>query len=164
MQQIEIFSEVRYVIDTSSLVDIRLEQDPAAVWRGMYRLVASRRLFTVAYVFPELERMVAVDKLPEQELQRLKELKPHMIIPDDEIILETGRINFKYPKLGDWRDRRNRADPWIVAAGLVRGYTVVTEENDTGAGKTHRIPWACDQEGVKWSRLGRLISHEKLLD
>lgn len=163
MRQLTLYSEERYVIDTCSLVDVRLEQDPAKVWSGAFRLIDQGKLFTVSYVFPELERMVATDKLPALILEQLKERKRHMVIPDEQIIHEAGRINHKYPQLGDWRDARNRADPWIVAAAKTGGHTVVTEEADTGPRKTHRIPWTCDQEGVKWIRVSRLVVVEKLM-
>jgi predicted nucleic acid-binding protein len=163
MEQLPLYTEQRYVIDTSSLVDVRLTKEPAKVWDALYSLIDNGKLQTVSYVFPELERMVATDKLPEEKYEQLKTRKRRMVIPDAQIINEAGRINHKYPRLGDWRDVRNRADPWIVAAAAVRRYLVVTEERDTGAGKTHRIPWVCDQEGVKWTRLDRLIAYENLL-
>lgn len=155
--------EDRYLVDTSSFVDVRLEQDPDAVWDGLFGLVEAGRLFTVSYVFPELERMVATDKLPGAVFSRLKEQKRRIVIPDEQIITEAGRINHQYPRLGDWRDPRNRADPWIVAAAKVGGHIVVTEEADTGLRKTHRIPWTCDQENINWMRLSRLVVVEKLL-
>ena len=69
-----------------------------------------------------------------------------------------------YPKLGDVYDPRNRADPWVVAAAAVQGLIVVTEEADTGPRKTHKIPWVCDQENIKWIRLSSLVEHENLIN
>lgn len=145
-------------------MDVNLTKEPARVWEALYRFIDNGKLLTVSYVFPELERMVATDKLPAEVFKQLKARKRRMVIPDAQIINEAGRINHKYPRLGDWRDVRNRADPWIVAAAGVRRHIVVTEERDTGAGKTRRIPWVCDQEDVKWTRLDRLIVAERLLE
>lgn len=163
MAQLELLPEHRYVIDTSSLVDVAQEQDSTKVWTGIFSLVMQKRLFTVNYAYPELERMFESGKIPKSAFSRLKELKPAMVVPDDEIILETGRINQRYPKLGDWRDSKNRADPWIVAAAKVRRYSVITEEADTGPRKTHKIPWVCDKENIPWLRVSRFVEREKLL-
>lgn len=138
MEQLPLYTEQRYVIDTSSIVDVRYADDPAKVWTALYRLVDIGKLLTVSYVFPELERMVADDKLPKEVFEHLKARKRAMVIADAKIIHEAGRINHKYPRLGDWRDARNRADPWIVAAAKARNYVVVTEERDTGPRKTDR--------------------------
>lgn len=162
MQQLDLDSRERYLIDTSSLVDVETENNPDQVWEGLFRLVGEGRLLTVGYVFEEMERMVANGKLRQEILKRLKEFKHVMVVPDDEILLETGNINFKYPRLGDWRDPKNSADPWLVAAGKVRGYSVITEESDVGPKKKRKIPWVCDQEGVRWLRLSKLISNESL--
>jgi predicted nucleic acid-binding protein len=163
MEQLLLYTEQRYVIDTSSVVDVRYADDPAKVWAALCRLIDNGKLLTVSYVFPELKRMVADDKLPKEVFEQLKVRKRAMVIPDAKIIHEAGRINHKYPRLGDWRDVRNRADPWIVAAGKAGKHIVVTEERDTGPRKTHRIPWVCDQEGVRWIRVDRLISSENLM-
>ena len=149
-----------HVIDTSSLVNIKFEPEPNKVWSGIYTLIEQGKLKTVGYVFPELVRMVTQRKIEPGYLTALKEYRRQFVIPDEDIILEAGRINHLYPKLGDAFDPRNRADPWIVAAGKLKGMVVITEENDTGPGKTHRIPWACDQEGVIWTRLNKYITKE----
>jgi predicted nucleic acid-binding protein len=162
----ELFPRTRYVIDTSSFVDAGLESDPEKVWTGLMRLCRDGGAFTVSYVYPELKRMSesVPPKLPLHRYEELKRLKQRIIVPDPDIIMEAGRINSAYPKLGDMFDRRNRADPWIIAAAKMKGLTVVTEEADTGRRKTHKIPWICDQEGVGWIRVSRLVIQEKFLE
>jgi predicted nucleic acid-binding protein len=160
MVQSDLFLRTRYVVDTSSFVDVKDESDPDGVWEGIFRLCREGMVYTVAFVYPELQRMFEAGKLAEGPYLELKNLKKQIVIPDAEIIVEAGRINAAYPKLGDWFDTRNRADPWIVAAAKAKKLTVVTEEADTGPRKSHKIPWVCDRENIPWIRLSRLVLQE----
>lgn len=158
----ELFPEEKYVIDTCSLVDIQNEDDPAKVWSGLYGLIQVGKLKTSAMAYPEIERMAASGKIPNAAYLKLKELRPIFAIPDDELLLEAGKIIASHPQIPLWRDVGNPADPWIIAAAKMNGWTVVTEENDTGPKKNRRIPWVCDKEGVKWMRLSGLIKKEAI--
>lgn len=158
----ELFPEKRYVIDTSSLVDIQNEENPDRLWEGIYDLIRKGRLKTPAIAFPEIERMAEDGKIPQSALQKLKELKDKFVIPDEELLPEAGHIVHRHKHIEAWRDPGNPADPWVIAAGKLRGETVVTEERDTGPKKNRRIPWVCDQESVPWIRLRRLVLDEGL--
>ncbi|MDX8411235.1 MAG: DUF4411 family protein [Mariprofundaceae bacterium] len=108
--------------------------------------------------------MVDDKKIMKIDVARFKEHKNSIVISDADIFQIAGEINYRHPKLGHALGRHNRADPWLVAAGKVNGYIVVTEERDTGKGMRWRIPWVCEQEDVVWKRLRHLIDQEVFFD
>ena len=57
-----------YVIDTSSLVDVKYESHPDRVWVGLFELISAGRLKTVGFVYPELDRMEATQKMSVAEV------------------------------------------------------------------------------------------------
>lgn len=117
-----------YVIDTSSLVDLCLEQKSTKIMDALCVLIEQGSVKTVSAVMPELERMVGEKKFPLAYLTKLKERRPRFVLRDVDLIIKAGRIMHKYPKLGKAFDMRNCADPWIVAAGTQKGLIVITEE------------------------------------
>jgi predicted nucleic acid-binding protein len=163
MAQTDLFPEDRYIIDTSSLVDAQDEDQPAEVWKGIFKLINASKLKTAAAAYPEIERMTDAGKIPQYAFDRIKARKRTFCIPDEDLIVEAGRIVFQHSHIETWRDPKNPADPWIIAAARLKGYIVVTEERDTGPKKNKRIPWVCEKENVKWIRLRHLIQKEKLL-
>lgn len=156
-QNYDLFPEDRYVIDTSSLVDVQYEDQPTRAWEGIFQLIGNGKLYTVNYVYKELND---IQKLPPEIYHRLLELKPTFCLPDDDLITEAGRIVHSNPQISDWRSSNNAADPWVIAAGKIKMWTVVTQENDIGPKKNRKIPWVCDRENIKWMRLNRLLLKE----
>lgn len=164
MAQADLFPEERYIIDTSSLVDVRDEDQPTKVWKGIFKLIRAGRLKTAAAAFPEIERMADAGKIPRDVFKQLQELKTVFAIPDEDLVSEAGGVIFRNSHIEAWRDPTNPADPWIVAGAKAQGCKIVTEERDTGPKKNKRIPWVCEREGVEWIRLRHLIQKEKLVE
>ena len=166
MASADLFADQCYVIDTSSLVDIhQQEEDDPRVWQGIFGLIQVGRLRTVRYAFDELENIATGGRLPDfplGRLGRLKELKRQFVVQSEELAPIAGRLVYENPSIRDWRQKDNAADPWIIAAGKLYGWRVVTQENDTGRRAKKRIPWVCDQQRpkVKWIRLRDLIENE----
>ena len=161
MAQTDLFPVDRYIVDTSSLVDVQNEDKPAKVWDGIYRLIDASRMQTPSAAFPEITRMADAGKIPSDAFERLKTKKGIFTIPDKELIIAAGEIVHRHAHIEAWRHSGNPADPWIVAAAKQRRWTVVTEERDTGPKKNKRIPWVCEKEGVLWIRVRHLVEKEK---
>lgn len=167
MASTDLFAEENYVIDTSSLVDIHQDEgDDPRIWEGIFRLIRAGRLCTVSYAFDELEDMVNSNKFPAETFKKLREVKRQFVISEtEELTLEAGRIVYENPQIPGWRQKKNAADPWIIAFGKLNGWKVVSQERDTGPKTKRRIPWVCDQQKpkVKWIRLRHLIEAENFL-
>jgi hypothetical protein len=55
----------------------------------------------------------------------------------------------------------SRADPFVIATGLVTGSTVVTAE-EYGTRNKPKIPYVCDQMGVAHATLTEFIRAERI--
>jgi hypothetical protein len=149
----------KFVIDTSSLVELLAEDDPDAAWELVLSLVHQDRLKSVRAVMDELRgRMVPAGKFRKQWLRTLSEHRALLLLPDHDIITQSAAINLRYPALAKPFGPYERADPWVIGAAATFGYTVATEERDTNPGKKKRMPWVCDQERVQWCRLKTLLN------
>src|SRR5262245_58252353 len=149
----------RFVVDTSSLVEILEEDRPDSAWDLVFHLIKQDRLKSVAAVVDELRnRMVPSGKFPKKWLTALVRQRSVLVLPDAQIIDASAEINIRYPKFSKPFGPYEIADPWVIGAARTHGLIVVTEERDTNPGRKRRIPWVCDQEGVKWCRLKRLLT------
>jgi hypothetical protein len=164
----DLFAEQSYVIDASSLVDIhQQEDDDSRVWAGIFGLIRAGRLCTVSYALEEVEDIAKAGRFSMARFERLKEMRKHLIVSEtEELTLEAGRIVYENPHIRDWRQKKNAADPWVIAAGILYNRRVITQERDTGPKVRKRIPWVCDQQKpkVKWIRLRRMIEDERFLE
>src|SRR5579872_1120098 len=67
-----------------------------------------------------------------------------LLVPlDDETQRATAEVLAAFPELVKELSGRNQADPFVVAMGRVRGFTVVTEEKG-GSKARPRITMVCD--------------------
>lgn len=59
-----------------------------------------------------------------------------------------GQIADDFPFLFDLTGTRNPdpADPWLIAAGRILGWTVITDERKTS---TRRIRYVCRQQSIQ---------------
>jgi hypothetical protein len=148
---------VRYVIDTSSVMEIPrayfgelLER----AWNIIAALASEGRLGTVVYVFEELERHDS------DSAARLTSLKNKILIPDVALFDVVGQVQYQFPKVTRPFNRNNKADTWIIAAAWKFGYTVVCEEGRTGNRPEIRVPFACTELGIPCITLMQLIADE----
>ncbi len=56
-----------------------------------------------------------------------------------------------------------KADPWLIATAMTRGYTVVTHESKVGVGtKKVKIPNICEVFGVDYTNLFEVMKAKKV--
>ncbi len=138
-----------YVLDTSSLLNTwryNLPVDVApGVWENLDGLIAEGRAIAPVDV---LEELLAKD----DELHvwaKARRVSLFIDLDDDDIAAVKKIVNdSRFQGLVKHRPARNRADPVVIAVALVRGYMVVTEENDDGSQAKCRIPYVCHQLDV----------------
>ena len=156
----------RYLVDTSSLVDIERQPSFAArresIWVLIHRLIEQRRLDLLDIVLDELDRNAdtlyferCIDQLSRYRssstILRAKTLLTPMSSP------QLAEIFARFGKMSGVGKRRPKADPYLVYFGAVDLYVVVTEESRTAS---NRIPAACAYFGVECISLAELIERE----
>lgn len=119
-------SSVIYIIDTSSLIELGhlypLETPVFAIfWNRIKELVEEKRLISLSFVKEELKDDDARDFFSDNSA---------FSVPFTEKLQNTVKmILMKYPDMIRLRSSHSsNADPFLVAAAILEGYTIVTEE------------------------------------
>ena len=151
---------VTYCIDTSSLLHAWFRAYPpkrfSSLWSALDKLIDEERLVTSIEVFHELRKkdddVFAWAKLRKETLFR--EI-------DDAVQDEVIRIMQTYPKLVDTGKGKSGGDPFVIAQALASAprLVVITQEAGGSTDKP-KIPFVCDQEGIRCINLLTLIDEE----
>jgi hypothetical protein len=133
-----------YAIDTSALISLeslRVSDDKReGIWRRLFALIEAERIFTVEYVFPELEK---------NSPSCAERLKAHARLPfrvPVASLMNSGNDGIlralanNYPQMVGVGAPGNKADGWLITLARERGLVVVTQE---GTGSKQKIPAAC---------------------
>jgi Domain of unknown function (DUF4411) len=139
---LQVLLAVAYLIDCDAIAHLAGAAHCGVVLEGLKRLVASDILKTVEQVYDELRRW--------PDLQgEFKPIKKQFLVDQytPEIAAVAGQIADDFPFLFDLTGTRNPdpADPWLIAAGRITGWTVITDERKTS---TRRIPYVCRQQSI----------------
>jgi hypothetical protein len=140
-----------YSVDTSALIDGLERYYPAetfpALWERVDELVSAGRFFISEEVWEEAQvRAAAVQQWCDGRKDRI-------VIPTDAaIIQEVQRILASYQRLVMNMKGRNRADPFVIGLARVRGAVVVTGEGSDGTADRPKIPYICQQMGIRCVR------------
>ena len=151
---------VRYSIDTSALIHGWVRAYPPdvlpALWDRLDELIARGRLLASKEVLLELE------KKADDLYAWCKERDAMFVEIDDAIQVHMATVMGKYPKLVDTAKGKSGADPFVIALAMVHDpvLTVVTEEKG-GTASSPRIPYVCQQEGVRPISLLELIREQQ---
>ncbi len=149
-----------YCIDTSSLLHAWRRAYPPkrfnGLWTALDRLIDDARLLATIEVYHELKKKD--DDIFEWSKVRKEALFREI---DDDVQVEVVRIMQKYPKLVDTGKGKSGGDPFVIAQALAADppLVVVTQEAG-GSAEKPRIPYVCDQEGVRHMNLLKLIEEE----
>lgn len=131
-----------YAVDTSIWIDIWRHYPPdifASLWEQLRAAISDGHIVSPEEVLHELRR--GTDGLAE-----LLEAEDGLFIPlEDDIQAGVTIVMAKCPDLSDEEGERNRADPFVVALGLMRVATVVTAERPRRGTARRRIPDACTE-------------------
>ena len=80
---------------------------------------------------------------------------------DDDVQDEVVRIMQLYPKLVDTGKGKSGGDPFVIAQALAaRPNLVVITQEAGGSADKPKIPFVCDQEGIRHINLLTLIEEE----
>lgn len=149
-----------YCIDTSSLVHAWRRAYPpkrfSGLWAAIDQLIDNGRLLATIEVYHELK------KKDDEIFAWAKDRKEAMFVEiDDDVQGEVVRIMQEYPKLVDTGKGKSGGDPFVIAQALAGNpHLVVITQEAGGKADKPRIPYVCDQEGVRHIDLLRLIEEE----
>jgi hypothetical protein len=133
-----------YLIDCDAIAHLDSASHCDAVLAGLKLLIGFGTLKTVEQVYDELRRWPHLQ-------EEFKPIKKQFLIEDQHtsaIANLVGQIAEDFEFLFDLSGTRNPdpADPWLIAAAKVLGWTVVTDERKTS---TRRIPYVCRQQSIQ---------------
>ena len=118
-----------YMIDACSFTELRRvypKQNFPAVWVLIEDLVVQGRVLSVDDVFLELDPQG-------DEVAAWARAHHDVFLPLTEEIRQKAReILSSHPTPIDLKKRKSSADPFLIAAALLRGATVVTQEKRSG--------------------------------
>jgi len=128
-----------------------------SVWDKLDALAADGTIASIDLVMDELEKQ-------DDEVTDWANAHPDMFLPLDEPLQRKARqILQQFPdNFVDLKKRRSGADPFVVAAAIVRGCSVVTEEKKSGGPARVKIPDVCQSFGIECIPLLELLRREGL--
>ena len=124
------------------------------LWERIDSLVAQKRFLVSEEVVEELGEHD--DSLKQWLDDRLDEI---MVPTDNFVAQDVRQILASHPRLVMSGTRRNRADPFVIAAARLRAATVVTGEKG-GTARRPKIPSVCAALGIPHMSLIGLIQAE----
>jgi hypothetical protein len=135
---------VAYLIDCDAIAHCDGRPNCAKVLAGLITAVQAGTLKTVHQVYDELRRWPAIQS-------QFTPHKKQFLIENqyrNEIAVIAGQIADDFPFLFDLTGSKNPdpADPWLIAASKVLGWTLVTDERQLS---TKKIPYVCRQQSLQ---------------
>jgi len=119
-------SEKIYSIDSSALISLEVfypQRLFPKVWDALDALVSAKRLYVIDKVYDEVvTKDDVVGRWVKARRVNIKRKFPNNLMPKTYEIVRT------FPKLIDYNNSREQADPYIVAEALISGAIVVTAE------------------------------------
>lgn len=130
----------KYTIDTCSFTAMRRvypEDVFPGAWRKLNELAESRVIISIDEVLEELQA-------EDDEVTKWAKRHAAIFLPLDAYVqTEAKKILAAHPTLVDLKKRKSGADPFVIAAGIVHGCSVVTEEKPSGGPSKVKIPDVC---------------------
>lgn len=148
-----------YSVDSSALIDglerYYPEANFPALWARVDELVAAGRFLISDEVLDEVTRKDEPAKV------WCEDRKDTIVVPTDaEVISAVKDVLADYPLLVKGFKGRNRADPFVIGVGQVRSCVVVTGEGPDGTSNKPKIPYLCNELGLRCIRFTDLIREE----
>jgi hypothetical protein len=150
----------RYIIDTCSFTAMRrlYPRDVfPSVWEKLDALAADGVILSIDLVMDELQTQ-------DDDVTDWAKGHPDIFLPLDEPLQRKAtEILGRFPdSFIDLKKRKSGADPFVVAAAIVYGCSVVTEEKRSGGPAKVKIPDVCQSFGVECLPLLELLRREGL--
>lgn len=149
-----------YCVDTSALIHASTRAYPPRrfprLWKALEDLIEVNRLIISIEVYRELERK------DDEVFAWAKERKDALCREiDDDVQTHVIRLMRDYPRLVDTTKGKSGGDPFVIAQALAANpHLVVVTEEKGGSANSPKIPFVCDQEGVRRISLLELIDAE----
>ena len=156
-------SQPAYTIDTSSFIALFKEQDRRYYRKHFISLWNKiEEMFNSGELISHLEVLDEIKLWNDQKDELIIWSKPNkdIFIPHD-IPNESSFITFigqTYPNFNSQGKSGPHADPWLIAQAHIQNLTVITEEDRQSP---KRIPFVCNEMGVKCTDLFGLIAEKK---
>ncbi|MDP9453320.1 MAG: DUF4411 family protein [Actinomycetota bacterium] len=152
-------SDAVYSVDTSALIDGLERYYPEAafpaLWQRVDGLVDAGQFVISDEVWEEVQKRDAVAKA------WCEPRRPRLLVPTDgEITRHVQQVLADHPRLVAQMKGRNRADPFVIAVARYRGCVVLTGEGSDGTANRPKIPYVCQQLGIRVIRFTELIIEE----
>jgi len=149
-----------YCIDSSSLIHASKRAYPPRrfprLWSEIDELIASERLIVSIEVYNEIK------KKDDEMYAWIKERKEAMCRDiDDAVQAQVIRLMRTYPRLVDTKKGKSGGDPFVIGHALASNpYFVVVSEEKGGSENSPKIPFVCEQEGLRCINILTLIEEE----
>jgi Domain of unknown function (DUF4411) len=149
-----------YCIDTSALIHAWVRAYPPdilpALWKRFEQLITSDVLLSPMDVLLELEKKEG------DSLYGWCKERGVMFQEIDTFEDKIKHVMGRYPRLVDTAKGKSGADPMVIALALSHNprLTVITEEKG-GSAQKPKMPYACDQEGLRNINVLQLIRDQK---
>jgi hypothetical protein len=136
----------KFLLDADLMIRIHGRKDFATIYAGIIDLAQSGKVRTVRQALDEVKRFdgpAAILK-PHREILQLPIEEQYCEEVAKRIEYLSKHANYLWALTGG--KNPDPADPWLVGAASVHGYTLVTNESPR---KIKRIPAACKLDGIK---------------
>jgi hypothetical protein len=148
-----------YCVDTSALIDglerFYPERTFPGVWARVHELVDAGRFFISEEGWEEIKSRDEVAKV------WCERYGANLIVPTNgEVVAEVRAVLAQFPRIVANMKNRNRADPFVVAVGAIRGATVLTGEGADGSANRPKIPFVCHERDIPCMRFVQLLEAE----
>jgi hypothetical protein len=125
------------------------------VWEFVEDRLTRNRIFSIEDVFLELEAQ------DDEIYAWAKNWKDNFIPLENDIQLAARTILAENPKILDFRRIKSSADPFLIAAAMVRGGTIVTEEKPSGGPGKQKIPDVARKVGIPCINFLQFLDQER---
>ncbi len=146
-----------YMVDACSFTELRRTYPRPhfdAVWKLLEKIAAEGRLLSVDEIFRELD-------IQDDEIAEWASEHGQIFLPLDEAVqLKAREILKSHPALLDLKKKKSGADPFLIAAAIVRGATVVTQEKKSGGPPALKIPDVCHAYKIRCIPLLEMLQAE----
>ncbi len=151
-----------YSFDTSALIDGLERYYPEttfpALWDKVEGLIDGGRLLISEEVWLEATKKAEATK---EWCNRHTDNKAKIVVATTaDIAKRVTEILVPYPKFVSDASGKNRADPFVIAVAGANNAIVVTGESEGGTEKKPKIPFICDQLGIKHCKMLDVIKVE----
>lgn len=135
----------RYVVDTCSfltLQELYPEDVFPSIWARIDELIGDGQILSVEDVFLEISTK-------EDQMHAWAQQRHGIFVPLQSDVQQVAiQVLARHPTLVDVKRNKSSADPFVIAAAVVNGAAVVTEEKFSGGPERAKIPDVCESFGI----------------